>query len=195
MAKGICREFVVLPYFWGYPDAIGSYCSINLYIFMKKIILLLVVCALYSCTTIQYGSTVKIESYGATAKVWYKSYDFLVSDTKNKAENQMWSNERLQSELKNIPLGGYVLIKVMGPTLASANTKYWNYIVKDLNGNEITSKHGEDSVPDFTSSQYGTTWYDYDIVDINNTINEPFKVYVIDELLNKKSEYTITPNQ
>lgn len=148
-----------------------------------------------SCTVYKYGSKVTMDSKSTSAKVEYKSYNYLINETKKKSTTEMWEEMRLQKELDRLPQGGYVFIHINASTIGAANTKYWSYIIKDINGKEITRKHGVDDIHEFTSTQYGTIWWNIDLVPITTKINGPFKVHVIDELTSKNIEFTVYSDQ
>jgi len=142
-----------------------------------------------------YGSTVELIESGASTRIEYKSHKQLLIELNSKAKNEMWSNEKLLNEESNIPPGGYILVHISGPTIGSANTKYWKYVVQDIEGNEIFRESGDNDIPEYTSSQYGTTWWNIDIIYLPNQMTNQFKVYVIDSLSEKRSGFIIYPDQ
>ncbi len=165
---------------------------------MKKILTLQIIGVLIflsSCTVYKYGSKVTVDNKSASAKVEYKSYNYLINETKKKSTTEMWDEKRLQNELEQVPKGGYVIIHITASTIGAANTEYWSYVIKDMDGQEITRKHGDNDIPEYTTSQYGTTWWNIDLVPIMTKINGPFKVFVVDELMSRRSEYTVYPDQ
>lgn len=173
---------------------------------MKRIvmvILLIFAVTLSSCATMmivgskisKYGSTVELIESGASTSIEYKSYNQLLIELDKKAKNEMWSADKLKIEEGRIPSGGYIIVHISGSTIGSANTKYWKYVVQTMEGEEILRKSGDDDIPEFTSSQYGTTWWNIDIVAFSKPMNKPFKVYIIDSLSEKRSGFIVYPDQ
>ena len=108
----------------------------------------------------------------------------------------MWSQNKLNSEIKLLPKGGLILIHVSGNTIDRANTKWWEYIVLSLNGKEILRNRGSNSIPNFTTSRRtsATEWWNIDDLPLTNDNSQPFKVFVIDILGNKRSGFIVYPN-
>ena len=107
----------------------------------------------------------------------------------------MWSEEKMKLETSRLPSGGYIIVHVSGPTIGSANTKYWEYVLHTMDGKEIYRQQGDDDIPEHTTSQYGTVWWNTDVVYLNDGIAGPFKVYILDKLSNKRSGFIVYPNQ
>lgn len=173
---------------------------------MKKTSLiptLLSVAFLFGCSSImlvgskhsKYGSTVEVLENGANAKIEYKSYEYMLSELNEEASVQMWSEDKMQLEKSKVPSGGYILVHVSGPTIGSANTKYWEYVIQSMDGKEIFRQEGDDDIPEHTTSQYGTVWWNIDGVYLRESLAGPFKVYVLDKLSNKRSGFIVFPNQ
>lgn len=142
----------------------------------------------------KYGSTVEIVENGAKAKVDYLSYNFLVSDFKKNAALRMWSQEKLDNEIASLPEGGHVLVHITGETIGSANTKWWEYVVTALSNKEIERHEGKNDIPSHTTSRYKTVWWNTGAFSIQKKISSPFFIYVIDNLLDKRSKFKIYPN-
>ena len=143
-----------------------------------------------------HGSTIEVIENRAKARIEYKSYNKLVNDIKKKAKLRMWSQNKLNSEIKLLPKGGLILIHVSGNTIDRANTKWWEYIVLSLNGKEILRNRGSNSIPNFTTSRRtsATEWWNIDDLPLTNDNSQPFKVFVIDILGNKRSGFIVYPN-
>lgn len=141
------------------------------------------------------GSTIHIIEKQARCELTYKSRDFLIKELKGKAVVQLWSEGNLYDKISQLPQGGYLQIKVKGSTIGSANTKYWEYVVHSIEGEELMRKCGRDSIPNYTIWRYLTVWWNIDILPINWEPKGKFKVYIIDTLLNKRSEFIVYPNQ
>ena len=143
-----------------------------------------------------HGSTIEVIENKTKARIEYKSYNKLVNDIKKKAKLRMWSQNKLNSEIKLLPKGGLILIHVSGNTIDRANTKWWEYIVLSLNGKEILRNRGSNSIPNFTTSRRtsDTEWWNIDDLPLTNDNSQPFKVFVIDILGNKRSGFIVYPN-
>ena len=143
-----------------------------------------------------HGSTIEVIENKTKARIEYKSYNKLVNDIKKKAKLRMWSQNKLNSEIKLLPKGGLILIHVSGNTIDRANTKWWEYIVLSLNGKEILRNRGSNSIPNFTTSRRtsATEWWNIDDLPLTNVNSQPFKVFVIDILGNKRSGFIVYPN-
>ena len=143
-----------------------------------------------------HGSTIEVIENKTKARIEYKSYNKLVNDIKKKAKLRMWSQNKLNSEIKLLPKGGLILIHVSGNTIDRANTKWWEYIVLSLNGKEILRNRGSNSIPNFTTSRRtsATEWWNIDDLPLTNDNSQPFKVFVIDILGNKRSGFIVYPN-
>jgi len=143
----------------------------------------------------KYGSTVEVIENEASTRVEYQSYDYMVNDLKKRAKVKMWPQDKIDYEISHLPKGGQILVHVSGVTIGSANTMWWEYIVQTMQGNEIIRKKGANDIPEYTSSQYGTTWWNIDIIWLQNDIGGAFKVYVVDNLSNKRSGFIVYPNK
>jgi len=152
-------------------------------------------CASVGSKLTKYGSTVEISENQASASIKFKSHKVLYKELEENEKIQLWTKEKMESQVLLLPKGGYIIVEVRGLTIGSANTKWWEYIVQTMDGEEILRKQGEDEIPEFTSSQYGTTWWNLELLYLKDEITEPFKVFVIDKLNNKRSAFVVYPNQ
>ena len=144
---------------------------------------------------LSHGSTIEVIETKAKARIEYKSYKNLVNDIKKEAKLRMWSQNKINYEIQSLPKGGLILIHVSSNTIDSANTKWWEYIVLSLNGKEILRKRGSNNIPNFTTSRTSATiWWNIDVVPLTNDNSQPFKVFVIDILSNKRSGLVVYPN-
>ena len=143
-----------------------------------------------------HGSTIEAIETKAKARIEYKSYKNLVNDIKKEAKLRMWSQNKINYKIQSLPRGGNILIHVFSNTIDSANTKWWEYIVLSLNGKEILRNHGSNSIPNFTTSRRtsATEWWNIDDLPLTNDNSQPFKVFVIDILGNKRSGFIVYPN-
>ena len=145
---------------------------------------------------LSHGSTIEVIETKAKARIEYKSYKNLVNDIKKEAKLRMWSQNKINSKIQYLPRGGYILIHVFSNIIDSANTKWWEYIVLSLNGKEILRNRGSNSIPNFTTSRRtsATEWWNIDDLPLTNDNSQPFKVFVIDILGNKRSGFIVYPN-
>jgi hypothetical protein len=144
---------------------------------------------------VKNGSTIEVAENSASAKVEYRSPRVLEASLREKAQNELWSADKLEYEIRSIPKGGYILIRISGPTIASANPKWWEYVIHDLQGTEILRQSGENDIPEHTTSQYGTTWWNIDGIPLLKPMPNKFKIYVIDRLSKSRSAFIIYPDQ
>lgn len=144
---------------------------------------------------VKYGSTIEVLEKGAKSTIEYKGYDILYNELMSKANVQMWDEKKINQEITSIPRGGYVVVTFNASTIGAANTKYWEYVIKNLKGEEIVRKKGADVIPEFTATEYGTNWWNIEIVYINDKVTEPFNVYVIDKLMNRRDTFKVYPNE
>ena len=167
---------------------------------MRYLAIVLSLLLLISCTA-TYPLGYKIKAYGSTAefveneancKVEYQSHRYLMSDLDERADKQLWDEERKMKEQEIWPTGGIIVITVLGPNIESANTKYWSYVVQTMDGKEILRQQGEPDIAEVPISAY---WWNLDTVWINEPMTQPFKLYVIDELTNRRSGFIIYPDQ
>lgn len=91
--------------------------------------------------------------------------------------------------------GGMLSLTYYTSTVGSANPQYWEIIVEDLEGNEITRTRGRPGVPNYTVVHGATFWYDVLAVPIHEQPNGPFHVFVYDDISGYSSQFRITPPQ
>jgi len=139
------------------------------------------------------GTMVEVLENGSKSRVEYNSYGYLLSKLEQERGMQMWSEERYLTAKSCLPVGGEIFVHITGPSIGSADTKYWEYVVQTMDGVEVMRKVGEERIPRYTASQYGVTWWNLDIISIKEKISGPFKVYVLDRLMNKRSGFIIYP--
>jgi hypothetical protein len=139
------------------------------------------------------GSTVqKLEKEASAKLVKYQSLEDLITYAKKKARNEMWSEDRLNAHINLLPEGGWAVVEISGPTISSANTKWWEFVVKDKSGNETYRKKGRDEIPRHTTSRDGARWWNVEIVRFPEAIDGHVDLYVIDMLQTKRSSFRIS---
>lgn len=145
---------------------------------------------------IKNGSTVELAESGGRVFIEYLSPEFINKENQEKASAQMWSSEELEKENGETPAGGEVIIKLIGSTIYDASPENWLYVIKSNEGKELFRQSGDKRItPDYSASQYGTTWYGVDILDLGFPIGGPFKIYIINRLTNVRAAYIVYPNR
>ncbi|MEL4300943.1 hypothetical protein ACE02Z_04950 [Shewanella xiamenensis] len=81
---------------------------------------------------------------------------------------------------------GFILAKIVTPTLDSANTKYWVVVIKKSNGELVSTTKGQDILPSPKTLNGLTTWSNSLVVPLPENIQPPFDVFVISELHQKR---------
>lgn len=169
-----------------------------------KYIFSFVICICFSCASYflyagakleKYGSVVEVIEYTATAEVEYENYNYMTSELKKKADMQMWAKDRYETELSKLPQGGYVLIELKGITLACADPENWEYSVQTMDGNEILRVKGKHNVPNYRTSEFGTTWWNIDGFPLTERMTTPLKIYVFSNITNKRSGFIVYPEK
>lgn len=121
----------------------------------------------------------------------YRSPEQLAERTKEIAQLQEWSDEKLKRELKRVPFGGELIINITRMVLDDANTRHFE-VFGEMNGMEIFSREGRASLANRLTSP-GDVWWNSLEVKIREKLTGPFKVYVTDKLHDYRYEYTVTP--
>ena len=151
---------------------------------------------MFSCAAQnKYGSKVTLEERGPNTKLAYKSPAQLEHEKREKADKLKWDKKELKEELNKIPNGGYLEIQVFASTVEAANTNLWTYIVEDKKGNEIVRRKGRDQVADYVTTDFGTVWKNLSLVYIPKELTKPFTVYIVHQVSNERSEYTVYPDK
>jgi len=165
---------------------------------IKYLPMLLLLFALQSCATgavgsksTEYGTTIEVIENNATASIKYTPYSVIRDEKKKEAETGMWSKERINKSLNALPKGGMVTVDITGITIDQANTANWEYIITTMDDKVIRRVKGERSTPEYTTSQYGTTWWNTDIIFLSDNIKQPFKFYAVDKITNHRSGFII----
>jgi hypothetical protein len=167
---------------------------------MKKLLLLLLLVSA-GCTSnkIINGSLVTKNTRGTfknVSKVEFESRKYLDQELINKASTELWDSTKLAEELiqsRKLFPGGYLVINIWALTIDAGNTKYWECVVKKKDGTEIVRETGPDEIPN-VPSEGSDYWSNLFLVAVP-ALKEPFDVYVINNLLNVRADYTIYPDQ
>lgn len=167
---------------------------------MKKLILLYILlivgCAAITGFKYKYGSTVQLttEMMARNAgNIEYKSPQSQLKELEEKSQLEMWSEDKLKEKKDAITKGGYIIAQTGGATIGAAKTEYWDCIIQKMNGDEVdfyVTKQ-DYSIPNPSSGN----WWDLFSVSINEPMEEPFKVFLISSIHQKKNEYIVYPNE
>ncbi|HEY9165707.1 MAG TPA: hypothetical protein VIS48_06045 [Candidatus Kryptonia bacterium] len=139
------------------------------------------------------GATVEVVENGASCRLEYKSQDVLLDETNQRADIEMWDPEKTEEERSAIPLGGCIIVHVSDSTIDGANTKYWEYVLQTTRGKRILVQRGKDEIPEHTVMGSVTIWWNIDTVYLSDKLSSSIKVFVIDNLRQKRSAFIISP--
>lgn len=127
----------------------------------------------------------------AWAYVSFKGTDYLIAEEKQKA-----SLELRDPELKYIPKVGYLIIQYNGLSIETATGENWTYIILDSSGEEVSRGIGDTDIPNYSTSEYGTRWYSFDIVPINKSVDFPLRLRTVNTFFPEQySEFSIARTQ
>lgn len=106
----------------------------------------------------------------------------MVADkTLTQLNNQLENESTRNTVMSSIPHGGQITIRIYRRIIDSANTNNFIYVIVQ-DGKEIYRKNGSHNVPNYDISDYGTTWWNIDIVYVPKPIEDSITLYVIDRL-------------
>ena len=146
-------------------------------------------------TIISYGSLIEVIEAKANAKISYKSFKTLVSELIKEGKLRMWSEDKIASEIFNLPKGGLITIEISGYSIDSVNSKYWEYLLLSMEDKVLARMNGAGKTPEFTMITASVAkWWNIDSVELDRDLG-PFKVYVINLLSNSRSGFKIFPNK
>ena len=160
----------------------------------------------------EFGSTVKLTDQRVmekdptnpnstlihhSARIRYKSPQFISKEIYGKSQLEMWSEDKLNDELRieSAYEGGYIIAHTADITIGGADEEYWDCIIQKMNGDAVNYRRPKSdfSVPNHRSLY--DIWYDIFIVYIYEPMEEPFKVFLIDRLSQRRNEYIVYPNE
>jgi hypothetical protein len=118
--------------------------------------------------------TPSVEKYAHPVR--FEGYDYLVAE-----EDKVAERELREPDYSLIPAVGYIIFRTGGGTLETAKPSRWLFIITDDTGKEFYRSYGTDiGTPNYTVTQYGTNWYDIEIIRIEDeTIQFPIKLHVV----------------
>ncbi|WP_144079978.1 hypothetical protein [Haliea salexigens] len=137
---------------------------------------------------ISYGSRIQADEYPHLLELSYKTFSVLEGEGEKEAEIR-----RTNFDSESVPDGGRIILTVFAPTIDSADAKFWEVRVEDLNGDILKRKEGKPSIPEFVIVHGSTFWFSTIIVDMREPMPEPFKVFVYDHITKQQSSFLITP--
>jgi hypothetical protein len=149
----------------------------------------------------------------------YLSYDQVYRNDQEQAKNELLSTEKESELLAHVPLGGMIVVELLGANWDMANGTNWTYVVHDDNGKELFRSTGFNHTqppPGYESEDIGyrtifgvigttrgkptapeeTAWGDRvyvvrEQIEIPITLPDSFKVYVIDKLNKNRCCYAV----
>lgn len=147
---------------------------------------------------IQEEVEVKTPAYGiieneTTASIKYETYDILIEALEQQAKIELWTENTLSFAKEMTPKGGRITIYISESTIGMANLDSWLFIVQTEDGTDIIREYGQSDVPNFTTEGTSTTWWNYNIIDLKEPRSDPFKVYVINRITQKRSCVLVYP--
>lgn len=123
------------------------------------------------------------------AWIEYHSHEVLYADKVAEFENRMIEGAEKDSALAKIPAGGYILCHIYRVTIGSANTKWFEYVVK-MGGREVVRRMGDPQVPSVPGLN-SDLWSNLDIIELPEPIDSTATFYLIDGL-GGRDTFTIT---
>lgn len=113
---------------------------------------------------------------------------YLSEELKKKLTNLNTPTDRISVALSSIPVGGRVRAYIERPTIGSANTKYFTFIVFDANGKEVLRHVGSDDIAN-VPSRSSRMWWNIELFDLVEPMQRPLKIRVVDTLMNEAYEF------
>lgn len=132
---------------------------------------------------------------GGDTWIEYSSWKDLLMEKIDELDLNMAKSEEYENAHSGIPMGGYIHIKIRRRTIGTANTDNFLYIIKTgetelfrESGGYLFRKTGIYNIP----TPMDKSWLSFDIIPFPQRIIEPLKLYIIDNLLKERLEFTIT---
>ncbi|TLU83360.1 MAG: hypothetical protein FDX30_10010 [Chlorobium sp.] len=150
----------------------------------------------------------------------YLSYDQVYRNDQEQAKNELLPADKESELLSHVPVGGMIIVELLGANWDMANGTNWTYVIHDDNGNELFRSKGFDHAqppPAYIShgmaykTIFGvvatkkevqaapeeTPWGDRvyvvrEQIEIPVALPDSFKVYVIDKLNKNRCCYALT---
>jgi hypothetical protein len=167
---------------------------------------------------IQYNMTT-VEDKARVRKFQYLSYDQVYRNNQEQAKNELLSADKESELLSHVPVGGIIVVELLGANWDMANGTNWTYVIFDDNGKELFRSKGYDHTqppPGYEShgmayqTLFGvigtkrevptapeeTPWGDRvyvvrEQVEIPVALPESFTIYVIDKLNKNRCCYAV----
>lgn len=112
----------------------------------------------------------------------------LSEELKKKLTNLNTPADKIAVALTSIPIGGIVKAYIERPTIGSANTKYFTFIVFNANGKEMLRHVGSDDIAN-VPSRSSRMWWNIELFAIVEPMQRPLKIRVVDTLMNESYEF------
>jgi hypothetical protein len=174
--------------------------------------------AIASNDIIKYNIS-SIEDKARVRDFKYLSYDQVYRDDQERAKNELLPADKELELLAHVPIGGMIVVELLGANWDMANGTNWTYVIHDENGRELFRSIGYDHAqpaPAYVShgmvykTIFGvvatrqevqappeeTPWGDrvyvvHEQIEIPVALPESFKVYVIDKLNKNRCCYAV----
>jgi len=126
-------------------------------------------------------------SYGYV-QIKYFDYDFQYNKELAKLNDRMASNGEIEKLKSSISKGGYIVIEVYRLTIGAANTKWFEFIIKD-GKKEIYRKKGRTAIANVPlDNKY---WWGSDVIFLPVEIRDKITLYVVDGVMGGRDEFII----
>ena len=134
----------------------------------------------------------KSEKYNlpGNVRITYKDYVFVINEEKAILDSRMASAKEVNSVLRTIPKGGYAYIAIKRGSIGLANTKYFEFILKE-NRKEILRERGSNDIAD-VPIRGGGMWRNSHIVIFPKPITDKMTLYVVDLATGTRDEFIIS---
>ena len=161
---------------------------------IRKFFAVIMVITIWGCSnlgSIRVTNGNKIENiedpqdFGSIAYVDYFDYETLIEEKKQQASLAFEEPDR-----SDIPENGLIIAYVKTPEIESANTKWWQVVIKDNHGEVVKRVHGDDSVANYETTNGITVWKNSILVEMPR-ISPPFDVYIISDVHKKRWGYRV----
>tara|TARA_B110000046_G_C13004294_1_gene403617 strand:- start:1797 stop:2396 length:600 start_codon:yes stop_codon:yes gene_type:complete len=142
-------------------------------------------------TRMAYGlEVVKLEgevSVYSMTNIGFESYEYRLETINKTAKKEMWTEAKLEKELKFYEhyKGGLIHLRIGRSSIGAGNTEYFTIIVKDLDENEISRRTLGSDIPSVPTGAGGADvrlWRNYGGEYLEEKIPANFYVYVVDAL-------------
>lgn len=113
------------------------------------------------------------------------------SEFEKEANLKLFTPEKRQTELNDLPKGGKLVLKFSRLTIEAANSKWFTIIAQDPQGKEVFREQLDSKVPDYMSGGGVSYWKNIRVVYLPLELPTGSKVFIVDGLENNRHEYLI----